>query len=143
MPIRKLKEAHLLRLIETEKQTLGALVAQASREVFTCRTLELPHRNNEPNISCIPALEYECRWTLSPKFKLYTYEVLDVPNRSGIRLHPLTFFPQTRGCIGLGDSHKDIDIDGELDLIHSGQTLKRFEEIMGHEDFWLIIRWVK
>lgn len=49
--------------------------------------LELPWRWNAREISCIPAGEYRMVYSLSPRLKIRTYEILDVPNRSGIRIH--------------------------------------------------------
>jgi hypothetical protein len=33
-----------------------------------------------------------------------------------------------RGCICVGDAHKDINADGQLDVIHSGDTITAFEK---------------
>lgn len=135
-----MKNVYLFRLYSDDVQTLGCLTVAGKDAVFVCRTLELPDKNNRQNISCIPEGEYICRWTMSPHLGVETYEVFGVPNRAGIRIHSANYFFQIQGCIALGDSHKDINIDGNLDVIHSGDTVKRFAEFMNHEDFKLIIR---
>jgi len=137
------KEVYLLRAKSDDKQTLGVLVAGAGTELFVAKTLELPDRANKPNESCIPAGTYRCRWTLSPRLQRNTYEVLGVPGRTGVRIHPVNFFHQLRGCIALGAAHKDINADGKLDLIHSGETVEKFNKLMAGEDFLLIIRWLR
>lgn len=137
-----MKEVYLLRAKSDEKQTLGALITDDGRNLFVCRTLELPDLLNQSQVSCIPAGEYLCQWTLSPRLNIYTYEVLSVPGRSGIRIHAANFFHQIQGCIALGDSVKDINIDGELDVIHSGETVKSFNALMAGNDFTLIVKWL-
>lgn len=136
-----MKKAVLNRIIESDKQTLGVFsVVEDDNFLFMCKTLELPDKNNASNISCIPPGEYECEWTYSNAFKREMYEVKGVPNRAGIRIHPANYARQLRGCIALGAAHKDIDSDGQLDVIHSGDTLKQFETIMNKEKFKLVIK---
>lgn len=116
-------------------QTTGVL----NHKDFKCFTLELPWKNNAKNISCIPKGTYKCRYTFSPRFLKYTYEVLNVPNRSGIRIHSANFVSQLNGCIALGSSLQDINNDGSLDTTNSRNTIKSFEELMERKDFILRI----
>jgi len=134
-----MKQVKLIRAQGDEVQTLGVLVTRRDNELWTCKTLELPWKNNAPNISCIPTGTYLCRWTLSCRLRKWTYEVMGVPKRAGIRIHPANLFHQLHGCIALGDAHKDINADGHLDLIHSGLTVEAFNNLMGCEDFELVI----
>jgi len=53
--------------------------------------LELPWRGNIPLYSCIPPGKYPVRWTRSPRLKRFTYEVLQVQRRAGIRFHSGNF----------------------------------------------------
>ncbi len=62
-------------------------------------TIELPWRDNLPNISCIPVGWYQLDWTFSPRFKRFTVEVMKVPNRTGIRFHPANEVTEIEGCI--------------------------------------------
>lgn len=153
------KEAIIVRFPSTEKQTLGRLFHSTGTELFECKTLERPWLDNAPNVSCIPKGKYVCRYTLSPKFSLlaekkylkengtpsptriqiYTYEIMDVPGRSGVRMHALTYYYQSEGCIGLGSDLKDLNADQNFDLIHTGDTMRQFEALMNKEDFNLII----
>lgn len=165
-----MKIAYLLRAKSDGKQTLGAWVCQFLEEVFTAKTLELGWSNNQNNISCIPVNDekipyYLCKWTRSnrlskeslerwlkanPQAKpedcpeevanVYTYEVFGVPGRAGIRIHSANFFFQLLGCIAMGNTHKDINMDGKLDVIHSGDTVKRFNQLMNKEDFKLVVK---
>jgi len=137
------KTVNLIRTSLDDKQTLGVLVVNPN--LFICKTLELAWDYNKSNISCIPPGMYLCKWTLSPSMSekrghsVYTYEVLGVPKRYGIRIHSANYFYDLLGCIALGDAYKDLNLDGKLDLIHSGNTVKKFNELMNKEDFRLSI----
>lgn len=120
-------------------QTLGNLVASRDGVTFECKTLELADLNNMPNVSCIPPGTYKVVYTFSPKFMKYTYEVLKVPNRAGIRIHSANFFHEINGCIALGSNLVDINKDGQLDTINSRQVIKAFEAVMKKKSFTLRI----
>lgn len=134
------KRVFLNRFYKDARQSLGILVTQKiGAELFICKTLELPEGTNEPKKECIPAGKYICKETYSPRYNDTRYEVLGVPGRSGIRFDVANFAKQLLGCICLGDAHKDINADGDLDTIHSGDTVKAFLELMDHQEFELII----
>lgn len=139
--IKPMKKVTILRHFGDDKQTLGTLTVDG----FACKTLELADKNNASKISCIPRGKYIVKWTKSPLFSLhaghdvFTYEIQNVPNRGGIRIHSANFFHQLLGCVAVGDSLKDINMDGELDIIHSGNTLNKFHEVMNKETFELEI----
>lgn len=126
----------LTRIEDTGKQTLGELRFKN----FSCKTLERPDKNNLPNISCIPKGTYNAKYTFSPKFMKYTYEVQNVSKRSGIRIHSGNFFYQIQGCILLGSSFKDINSDGQKEVLESRITISKFESLLGKKDFTLIIK---
>lgn len=55
---------------------------------FRCFSLELPWRDNKPEVSCLPEGVYWARWSLSPRLKKWTYEIIEqIPERAGFRLH--------------------------------------------------------
>lgn len=66
---------------------------------IVCYTIELPWVDNGPFISCIPTGVYRLKYTHSPSFKKYTYELLSVPKRTGIRIHSANIVSQLSGCI--------------------------------------------
>lgn len=140
-----MKKVFINRYIETARQTLGVLTV-ASDVLFVAKTLELPWINNASQISCIPVGEYVCRYTRSAKFSklkggdVYTYEIMNVPGRAGIRIHSANFNMQIEGCIALGGGIRDINNDGELDTINSVNAISEFEKVMDKKDFTLIIR---
>ena len=47
----------------------------------------------------IPEGEYPIEWTWSPKFKKPLPEILNVPDRSGIRIHRGSLPEHSKGCI--------------------------------------------
>ena len=117
-------------------QCLGTLTVDNKK----WNTLERPDKNNAPNISCIPKGTYDVKWTFSPKFLKYTYEILNVPSRSGIRIHSANFFSDLFGCVALGNGYKDINGDGRLDIINSKLAINEFESYLNKQDFRLIIK---
>lgn len=130
------------RVDNSDIQSLGLLTVfdmKTNNIIFTCKTLELPDKNNASNISCIPTGVYECEMTYSNAFKKQLYLIKDVPNRAGVRIHAANYVGQLRGCIALGSMHKDINADQVLDLVHSGNTMKKFQEIMQEKPFTLEI----
>lgn len=68
-----------------------------------CLTLEDPDNHNTPNVSCIPAGEYDLIASHSKRFGAIYLYVKDVPGRSGIILgHVGNTLLDTNGCVLLG-----------------------------------------
>jgi hypothetical protein len=66
---------------------------------FICYTIELPWKNNETKVSCIPEGKYFIRKRYSSKFQWHL-ELLDVKNRSLILFHPANnALKELNGCI--------------------------------------------
>jgi hypothetical protein len=64
-----------------------------------CYTIELPWKNNEKRVSCIPEGKYFIRKRYSPKLKWHI-EIVDVENRSLILFHPANnALQELNGCI--------------------------------------------
>lgn len=117
-------------------QTLGDL----SFGHFKAKTLERPWKNNQSNISCIPTGTYKCTYSFSPKFMKWTYEIKNVPKRSGIRVHSGNYFFDIQGCVLLGSGFTDINKDGKLDIVNSKVTISAFEKLLNKKDFTLVIK---
>jgi len=96
---------------------------------FRCFTMELPDLDNQTNISCIPAGRYNCEKYYSQTHG-WCIAILDVPNRTEIRVHPANYTRQLRGCIAVGESLKDIDKDGVFDVTSSGKTMGKLMAIL-------------
>ncbi|WP_396187198.1 DUF5675 family protein [Flavobacterium sp.] len=64
-----------------------------------CNTIELPWKNNETKVSCIPEGKYFIRKRYSKKFQWHL-EIVDVKNRSLILFHPANnALRELNGCI--------------------------------------------
>lgn len=116
---------------EEEKQTLGELTVKNCDgvEVFNCKTLELPWRNNAKKISRIPKGEYLAIKHVSPKFGECIW-IQEVPNRTEILIHHGNFHEDTVGCILVGRKFSDIDGDGYRDVTNSRDTLNELLSLL-------------
>ena len=64
-----------------------------------CKTIELPWRNNQARISCVPEGKYKIRKRFSAKFKWHI-EIMNVKNRKFILFHPANHAQkELNGCI--------------------------------------------
>jgi hypothetical protein len=64
-----------------------------------CYTIELPWKDNQPRVSCVPEGRYELRRRYSPKFKEHLL-IKGVQGRSFILLHPANdALRELMGCI--------------------------------------------
>jgi hypothetical protein len=122
------------RAISNSAGTFGVLKYQANAW-FTC---ERPWLDNQNNVSCIPVGSYLCRWTLSPRLRKETYEVLNVPRRSGIRIHSANFPSQVVGCIALGE--KFGTMQGKAGVFMSVSAIRNFNSLLNKEDFTLEVK---
>tara|TARA_B100000902_G_C26458700_1_gene504390 strand:+ start:145 stop:501 length:357 start_codon:yes stop_codon:yes gene_type:complete len=105
-----------------------------------CDTLELPYRDNQKSISCIPAGEYSVR--LRPARQSATRDYLhllvqDVKDRSYILFHRGNTAKDTRGCILVGQgSQQDIVYNSTLAM----DLLMKEILYLGGENIKLIIK---
>lgn len=91
-----------LTLTRTEKNTdgvFGHLVLPSGRVLFTCEEEDLGNANG---VSCIPAGVYKLQRTIYHKHGFQTFEVMNVPGRVRILIHPGNTEEDTMGCILLG-----------------------------------------
>jgi len=120
----------LNRLGETGKETLGVMTVHDNlKEVYSCKTLELPWKDNKRNISCIPMGQYLAVIRFSEKHGEH-FTIKDVEGREYILIHSANYHYQLRGCISVGKSYADIDKDGELDVTSSRDTMDDLLEIL-------------
>lgn len=132
-------ETPVVQLFRTyeEQGTFGTLVTDG----FSCVTVERPWRDNKNKVSCIPEGTYRCEFGASSKnipVSNMAYEVLDVPNRTVIKIHIANWPADLEGCIGLG---KEIykSPDGNKMVTKSAQTVVAFHNFMDGGNFTLVI----
>ncbi len=76
--------------------TNGKLVCEGKT---ICNTIELPWKNNERRVSCIPEGKYFIRKRYSQKFQWHL-EIMGVPNRDLILFHPANnALQELNGCV--------------------------------------------
>lgn len=110
----------LIRVAETPHGTFGVLLDGG---LPFCVTIERPWLDNQRNVSCIPAGNYVCGRTSSPKFG-NTFEVCDVPGRSHILFHKGNLMEDTHGCIVLGEMFESLR--GIPAVLSSGKAMDEF-----------------
>lgn len=88
----------ITRLEYGENETIGVL--QLFGKVL-CWTLELPDKDNQRNISCIPKGKYKVQRIISPRYG-DCFHIMDVPNRSEILIHAGNTHRDILGCVLLG-----------------------------------------
>ena len=102
---------------QDDRRTFGQFVADDG--TLICQTLELPWRDNQHDISCIPQGSYLCKYQWSPEHGKYLYWVTGVPGRADIEIHIGNFVvptadhptPDSKGCILCGTQRDDPAID--------------------------------
>ena len=96
-----METAVLVRDQQTDEVTFGTLTLPWCG--VECRTLELPWRDNQNSISCIPDGIYGLEPVYSRTFG-HILSVRDVPSRSLVRVHAGNHTGHTHGCILTGKS---------------------------------------
>lgn len=116
----------LCRVEESFRGTFGVLIIC---DLAFCVTLELPHKQNAPFISSIPAGQYLCKKTESHTYGTI-FEVTNVPNRSRILFHAGNFAEDTSGCILIAQHFGKLY--GKRAILNSGRTFSKF--MLGFKD---------
>lgn len=125
--------AFLLRLAHEPEQTIGQLVLYNEIvPLWSCYTLELPWRNNQRNVSCIPAGQYFVGHRESERFGHHLH-IKNIPGRMWCLFHAGNFSRQVQGCVLVGRSVLDIDGDGLRDVVDSKRTLRMLVEMVPDE----------
>ena len=99
---------------------------------LTGYTLELPWRDNERQVSCIPPGKYRLKHFHSVKFG-HCLELQQVPDRDAILIHAGNYNRDTHGCILIGANLVDINQDGNMDVTSSKVTMERMMNSIGGE----------
>lgn len=88
----------LSRFAYTPVGTFGRFVMPG----FACYSVERPWKDNTPYVSCIPCGAYAVRKAMYNRGGYYTFEVMNVPDRSAILIHKGNTMNDVQGCIALG-----------------------------------------
>ena len=126
----------LKRFSSTDKGTFGVLLDEKGYPI--CDSVELPWKQNAPQISCIPAGEYTVKKSFYDKGGYECYEIQNVPNRSDILIHAGNTINDIRGCILIGYGWGRLGVNPAV--INSRETLKSFMYLMKDQpEFKLVI----
>lgn len=136
-----MRQVEILRLRRSDQGTEGILIS----EEFNCKTLELPWRENQRQISCIPPDIYNVEIRISNKYGR-VYWIRNVPNRSYILIHSGNyagdkekgFKTHVMGCILLGK--KSGFLGKQVAVLNSRIAVRQFMEYMDYEPFQLRIK---
>lgn len=116
---------------QDDVRTLGRMFDEDG--LWMCETLELPWRDNQRGISCIPEGVYECKLAHSPSRGYPVYWLQDVPGRKDVQIHIGNFTKDIRGCILVGTKR------GKDSVLVSRVAFDDFMARMGGKDFTLEI----
>ncbi|WP_051295002.1 DUF5675 family protein [Maridesulfovibrio bastinii] len=137
-------EGTILRRPYTDQGTLGVLTIPLAG--FTCFSIELPWRENQNSISCIPADTYLLFRRWSAHWNGFVYQFRNVPQRIAIQSHSgnvagdksLGYRSHSLGCVLLGSCI--CKLWGQLAVGNSRHTYRRFLNAMQGRDLLLEIR---
>jgi len=122
------------------ERTLGRVFFDGAPKLVS---YELPWRNNQNNVSCIPTGTYKCTRHTSESYpeRRLAYLVNNVPNRQGVLFHSGNTFKDTHGCILLGAAIGSLQIDGKyVDAVLSSQAaMTVLDEFVKGKEFSLEI----
>ncbi|WP_432736487.1 DUF5675 family protein [Maridesulfovibrio sp. FT414] len=122
--------ATLLRRPYTDQGTIGVLTIP---EVdFQCFSIELPWRENQNSVSCIPVGTYSLFRRWSDHWNSFVYQFRNVPGRSAVQIHwgnvagdkTLGYRSNSLGCVLLGSVL--CEIWGQQAVGNSKPTFRRF-----------------
>lgn len=126
------------RLFQSKHQTLSRLLAYEAFDKLndSIWVLELPNKNNQKWISCIPSGLYNVIPWNSPNFGK-CFKITEVKDRTDILIHvgnfagsknPKTGTEDTHGCQLPGFSIDDFDKDGHVEVTSSRKCMNRLLE---------------
>lgn len=131
-----MKSLTLKRVATNEDGTFGVLIDEL---VPFALTLELPWKNNEQNVSCIPSGLYICSKIVSPKFGV-TYTITEVPDRTNILFHKGNIDVDTQGCVIVGEQFEYLKY--KVAVLNSKKGFDEFMSRTGSRpQFALLIAW--
>lgn len=127
-----------IRLKDDGIQTLSRIyVYDGLKPVLELVGLEPTWKENQRNVSCIPAGTYRVEKRFSTRHREH-YHILGVEERDLILFHRGNFYWQTQGCTLVGNDFTDINNDGLLDVTQSVNTMNALLSTMG-DAFHLVI----
>jgi hypothetical protein len=129
-----MKKVLLERFAYSPMGTFGVLTV----DDFECYTVERPWLDNKASESCIPEGAYGIELGMYNRGGYPAYEIMDVPDRSLIKMHIANNINDVVGCVGFGDS---LGFYENLWCVrNSGKTMKKFMAAMDGQNGQIIIK---
>lgn len=125
-PMADLPLIHIKRTAYTKRGTPGKLDVDGTH---ICYTLELPWKNNQRNISCIPEGRYRIAWKKSPS-KGWRLHIFNVPDRDLCMFHIGNWIRNILGCILPGLEFKLYDKNGDMMASQSRLAVTALEKLV-------------
>ncbi len=141
-----IRQAVLRRRPSTPDGTLGDLEVQDVQTPLApvvVKRFVTMERSSTGEFPDIPAGRYLAVWTRSARLSeahgedFFTYELLEVLKRTGIRMHSANLASQLKGCISPGLEVGEID--GKIAVFGSRKAMQQFEDLMDRKSFYLTI----
>ena len=123
----------LQRLNMTENGTLGVMMLNG-KPLFS--TLELPWKDNQHNVSCIPAGVYKALYIFSDKFQKNLFMLQNIPGRDAVEIHIGNTIADTHGCILIGMEYSL----SEFAIVNSKLAFDNFMFMAPKEGFTLTVK---
>jgi hypothetical protein len=120
----------IIRKSSTAQGTVGLIIIPEM--MFATPCIELPWRDNQTNISCIPEGEYEAFRRWSNHWNSHVYQLKNVPGRTAVQIHAgnvagdtsLGYKTHSHGCILPGS--RVGSLYGQSAVLASTPALSRF-----------------
>jgi len=129
-----MKEVLLERFAHTPMGVFGNL----SVDGFECYTVERPWLDNKPRESCIPEGVYRLELGMYNHGGYPAYEIMNVPDRSLIKMHIANNINDVIGCVGFGS--KLGYYENLWAVLDSGGAMQKLMAAMDGDDGQIIIK---
>jgi hypothetical protein len=95
----------------------------------------------EPIHPIIPVGKYSVSWFLSPKRKIFVYQLFNVPGHDGVQIHIGNQTQDTDGCLLIGSSYGPTQVKGitQEGIIASSQAFTVLKNRVGTQKPWTLI----
>jgi hypothetical protein len=126
----KRKTILISRIFSNKNKTLSEITLYSENSVVLAKFkgVELPWKENQKSVSCIPANEYIGVAIKRPSNKKYAIHIQNVPTRTAILIHQANRANQLLGCIAPGQYFRDLNGDGIIDVTDSKETMELIEK---------------
>lgn len=137
----RLKVVDTRRFIFRDDSTISHLrVIYDDETLFECFLLEQMDLSNAPYESCIPTGLYKMKLGHFNAGGYKAYEVIDVPERTYIKVHIGNTVKNIWGCLCPGDAIH-IFSNGKWGVLNSEDTFNKFMDVLeGDKEVWLSVR---